>query len=67
MMSEKFNSDNAASLQQCIDNLRQAILQVVTHEDVSEETKIFLTNLVRQIIVKAGDGPTSSTDLSEIR
>jgi len=59
-MSENFTSNTAESLSQCLSNLRQALLQVVTHEDISEETKLFLANLVKEIIVKAEDGESRS-------
>ncbi|MFN6201618.1 MAG: hypothetical protein ACK562_08575 [Acidobacteriota bacterium] len=50
------NIDSAPPLRDCLDNLRQAIIQVVTHDDIPPESKWFLTDLVKEIIVRVERG-----------
>lgn len=50
------NIDGAPPLRDCLDNLRQAIIQVVTHDDIPPESKWFLTDLVKEIIVRVERG-----------
>ena len=66
MMKEKMNFDSAPPLRDCLDNLRQAITQVVTHDDIPTESKWFLTNLVKEIIVRVerGEGGPESRSLT---
>jgi hypothetical protein len=40
-------------LDQCLENLKHSILQVIHHEQVSEEVRSFLTELVQAILSNA--------------
>jgi len=42
------------TLEQCLSNLRQAIIDVASHEKTSKGVKQFLTELVEQIVDRAG-------------
>lgn len=48
---------------QCLANLRQSILQVIHHKQVSDEVRSFLTELVKAILHYAEQGEAPPQDL----
>jgi hypothetical protein len=62
MNNQSFNPDPTQTLQKSIDNLRLALLQVVTHSDLSDQTKWFLNDLVKEILLSA-EGNEGNPDL----
>ena len=54
-MSSRSSSLNVSNMQldQCLENLKHSILQVVYHEQVSDEVRSFLTELVQAILNSA--------------
>ena len=62
-MSSKYSSSNVSliPLEQCFENLRQSILQVIHHEQVSDEVRSFLTELVQAVLQYAEQTNGSSS------
>jgi hypothetical protein len=62
-MSSKYSSSNVSliPLEQCFENLRQSILQVIHHEQVSDEVRSFLTELVQAVLHYAEQTNESSS------
>lgn len=54
-MSSRSSSLNVSNMQldQCLENLKHSILQVVDHDQVSDEVRSFLTELVQAILNSA--------------
>jgi len=45
-------SSNSSSLTQCVDNLRQAIILIIGNDEISAETKGFLSQLIHLMVEK---------------
>ncbi len=49
---------NSSSVAQCVDNLRQAIIFIVNNDEISVETKGFLSQLVHLMVEKIEEDAT---------